>query len=202
MTTETTTTDPDDYRDLAMTALPLTDIHGPIAGTLADYGAAPSPAPAAPSAARGWLPIETAPKDGTDILLYAPAGEWEGRPTDARTTVGHWTTEEECRRQIGDCGGECRCPEYDHDDPYWLSWDGGFLPELPPTHWQPLPAAPGAQPAQPDVGPNIAVQDVAEQVERRVNERGGEATVDEIAALTIEVLWEMQRAALRSGEGR
>lgn len=109
--------------------------------------AAPSPAAAAPSAAQ-WLPIETAPKDGTDILLYAPAGEWEGKPTDARTTVGHWTTEEECRRQVGDCGGECRCPEYDHDDPYWLSWDGGFLPELPPTHWMPLPAAPGAQPAQ------------------------------------------------------
>jgi hypothetical protein len=45
-----------------------------------------------------------------------------------------------------------------------------------------------------DVGPNVAVQDVAEQVERRINERGGEAAADEIVALTIEVLWEMLRA--------
>jgi hypothetical protein len=55
------------------------------------------------------------------------------------------------------------------------------------------------QTAQPDVGPNVAVQDVAEQVERRVNERGGEAAVDDIVALTIEVLWEMQRAQPAQG---
>jgi hypothetical protein len=123
-----------------------------------------------PSVPAGWMPIETAPRDGTDVLLYAPAGEWEGKPTEARTTVGHWTTDDECRRQIGDCGGECRCPEYDEIDPYWLSWDGGFLPELPPTHWMPLPPAPGAAPPpSQDVtetakraAPGVAVGDVVE----------------------------------------
>ena len=46
-----------------------------------------------------------------------------------------------------------------------------------------------------DVGPNVAVQDVIEQVERRINERGGETAADDIVALTIEVLWQKQRAA-------
>ncbi|WP_395454661.1 hypothetical protein ACHMW5_13395 [Azospirillum melinis] len=75
----------------------------------------------------------------------------------------------------------------------------GFGSHAHPDDPHPLPCpdcnGSGAQPAQPDVGPNIAVQDVAQQVESRVNERGGEAAVDDIVALTIEVLWEMQRAA-------
>jgi hypothetical protein len=92
--------------------------------------------------AGGWRPIATAPKDGTEALLYAPIQEYNGTPTDERVTIGHWTTEEECREQIGDCGGECRCPEYKYHDPSWISWDGGFTVENPPTHWQPLPPPP------------------------------------------------------------
>lgn len=90
----------------------------------------------------GWQPIETAPKDGTDIMLGAPAQMFQGKPAEPRVTVGHWTSEEECRRQIGDCGGECRCPEYEHEEPSWISWDGGFTEENPPTHWRPLDAPP------------------------------------------------------------
>lgn len=90
----------------------------------------------------GWLPIETAPKDGTDILLGAPSQTFEGKPTAPRVTIGHWTTEEECRVHMGDCGGECRCPEYEEGEPSWISWDGGFTAENPATHWQPLPGAP------------------------------------------------------------
>lgn len=81
-----------------------------------------------------WQPIETAPKDGTDVLLFAPG----------RLTCGHWTTEAERRSFTGFCGGECRCPEYEYIEPYWLSWDGGFTTEHPPTHWQPMPTAPGS----------------------------------------------------------
>ncbi len=93
-------------------------------------------------AAREWLPIETAPKDGTDVLLSSIGQTFLGHPMPDRVTIGHWTTDEECREQIGDCGGECRCPEYRYDDPSWLSWDGGFTKENPATHWQPLPTPP------------------------------------------------------------
>ena len=82
-----------------------------------------------------WQPIETAPKDGTDILLGA-SGEFP------RSTVGHWADDDEMREVIGDCGGECRCPVYEYHDPCWLSWDGGFTKEHPPTHWMPLPEPP------------------------------------------------------------
>lgn len=86
-----------------------------------------------------WQSIETAPKDGTDILLA-------GRiPEGWRVTEGHWATDEECRVHIGDCGGECRCPEYEYEDPSWISWDGGFCEPWPATHWQPLPAPPALQ---------------------------------------------------------
>lgn len=89
-----------------------------------------------------WQPIDTAPKDGTVIILGAVAQEYQGQPVDPRATVGHWTTDEECRELVGDCGGECRCPEYIYHDPSWISWDGGFTAENPPTHWQPLPSPP------------------------------------------------------------
>jgi hypothetical protein len=80
-----------------------------------------------------WQPIETAPKDGTEIWLFGPA------PEGPRITIGHWSQEEECRAVIGDCGGECRCPEYDYCEPSWMSADGGFSKEWPCTLWQPLP---------------------------------------------------------------
>lgn len=86
----------------------------------------------------GWRDISTAPKDGTDILLYSAIGD---RSKDG-ATIGHWTTEEECRVDIGDCGGACHCREYDYVDPSWMSWDGGFTEEHPPTHWMPLPTPP------------------------------------------------------------
>lgn len=89
-----------------------------------------------------WRDIESAPRDGTDIILGAWGQTFRGEPVPDRVTVGHWTSEEECRRQIGDCGGECRCPEYDYDEPTWISWDGGFTAENPPNGWQPLPSPP------------------------------------------------------------
>lgn len=91
---------------------------------------------------QGWRTIDSAPKDGTEIILGAPAQEFHGKPVAPRSTVGHWTTDEECQEYIGDCGGECRCPEYRYHDPYWISWDGGFTEENPPTHWMPLPPPP------------------------------------------------------------
>ena len=93
-------------------------------------------------AAWDWQPIETAPKDGTHILLYTPAYDYQGARCDVRITYGYWDVPKH-GEQIGDCGGACRCPEYDDaSEPYWYSDDGGFLEELPPTHWMPLPPPP------------------------------------------------------------
>lgn len=89
-----------------------------------------------------WKDIDTAPKDGTHVLLYAPVQEHQGKPTEPRLTYGYWDTPEH-GKYLGDCGGSCRCPEYDDPHPpYWFSDDGGFTEEHPPTHWMPLPEPP------------------------------------------------------------
>ena len=76
-----------------------------------------------------WQPIATAPKDGTHVLLSYPG----------RVTYGYWLALE-VGKLVGDCGGVCRCPEYDEPpDPFWYSDDGGFTEEHPPTHWMTLP---------------------------------------------------------------
>jgi hypothetical protein len=81
-----------------------------------------------------WLPIESAPKDRNILLStnYAPLRVAEG-----------WWDEPEHGEYLGDCGGACRCPEYgDTPEPSWMSTDGGFTKEHPPTHWMPLPLPP------------------------------------------------------------
>lgn len=68
----------------------------------------------APSIPEGWQPIETAPKDGTEILLYCPHSE-------VKVTGGYF-----------DGHAERNC---------WIA--GGYMWQLlPPTHWMPCPAAP------------------------------------------------------------
>ena len=65
-----------------------------------------------------WQPIETAPQDGTDILVCVthnlPDGEWE-------TLM--W---------VDWCS-----PPYE-----WPHFAARFDIPFPPTHWRPLPAAP------------------------------------------------------------
>ncbi len=76
-------------------------------------------APAEAGAPEGWKPIETAPRDGTPILLFA-----RGLHAQASIRlVGWWA--------------------YGHG---WI--EAAFAPNHPtgvvPSHWMPLPAAPAA----------------------------------------------------------
>ena len=66
-----------------------------------------------------WRPIETAPKDGTEIILSR----------EARVTSGLWF----------DMGGDDEGAEGWSG---WVSQDGGFSEEHPPTNWMPLPEPP------------------------------------------------------------
>jgi len=81
-----------------------------------------------------WQPIETAPKDGTEILLYNEEGNIES---------GNWV---EAEPDGTDCMGS---------DAGWMSFSGLTFPgrsfgnpdyftkqQAPPTHWMPLPEPP------------------------------------------------------------
>lgn len=71
-----------------------------------------------------WQPIETAPKDGTAILLCdEESGKWDNQQWSS-CVVGWWDTDDEPEwRDNGDmgCNGQC---------------------EYEPTHWMPLPEPP------------------------------------------------------------
>jgi len=80
----------------------------------------------------GWKPIESAPKDGTRIMLSngkdVAEGWWvhdEGGITEHRDLDGRYIGQDESEGYIG-----------------WLDFDGGMLPE--PTHYRPLPPPPAA----------------------------------------------------------
>jgi hypothetical protein len=85
--------------------------------------------------ASAWQPIETAPKDGTTVLLAAPgrvtAGEWHAE---------QWPTAAEYHSSTGEYLGQHETGEC--VEASWYSWDGGFTNENPPTGWMPLPPAP------------------------------------------------------------
>jgi hypothetical protein len=74
-----------------------------------------------------WQPIETAPRDGTDILLAFPGYK--------RACIGHYYDRTEMK--FGQVVRESR----GWHDGYWLHI-GDEVPE--PTHWMPLPTLPDA----------------------------------------------------------
>lgn len=92
-----------------------------------------------------WQPIESAPKDGTEIIGFSPE---VGKPLLIRWIAPQdFMTTDECERYMD--GVE----EADADDaeawlenPDWACADfrsGDFLADdCQPTHWQPLPAPP------------------------------------------------------------
>lgn len=75
---------------------------------------------------KDWLPIETAPKDGTWIIAYRPDPDgWYD--TELGITICRW-------RKNDRTGKSYFTDTYELDD-YELA-------DYPPTHWMPLPEPP------------------------------------------------------------
>lgn len=101
---------------------------------------------AEPGSSAGWLPIDSAPKDGTPILLGRTADtDEDGELRDGVAVEGYWMNGYE---DGPDCMG--------HDDCWTDSLFNVFMPPrsfgieayrsegFQPTHWMPLPPPPGA----------------------------------------------------------
>ncbi len=88
-----------------------------------------------------WRPIETAPMDGAEIIIYregwvsAPRAKWgdhEGEDEDGREiTFGGWFL-----------ASEWDCPGVEDG---FIGWNEDIEGGCMPTHWLPLPPAPGAE---------------------------------------------------------
>ncbi len=113
---------------------------GPPCQTPAGHGCGVSPAEGVevavairalplPAGGSGWRPIETAPRDGTFVLLHVPDGLENGE-----VTIGaYWKADER------DAKGRFMKGNWDG----WLGMDVDIRSSwCDPTHWQPLPAAP------------------------------------------------------------
>lgn len=89
-----------------------------------------------------WRPIDSAPKDGREILLYAPATTYNGEPVAERITQGQWFVEEGGVTEHRDLDG--RWIGQDERQPWegWISFDGGFTEEHLPTMWREMPPPP------------------------------------------------------------
>lgn len=91
-----------------------------------------------PAAQPQWQPIETAPKDGSKLIL-----SYINRNDMPRTVMARWLTDDEAAETdadgVGLEGGWYECIDN------WDDYTEVAIHEGEPTHWMPLPAAPSAQ---------------------------------------------------------
>jgi hypothetical protein len=78
----------------------------------------------------GWMPIDTAPKDGTTVVLWS---KYHDEPITAAWVRGHWVSRWDGMTVIETQG-----------DTYT-----DYRDVSPATHWRPLPAPPAAQDHRP-----------------------------------------------------
>lgn len=75
-----------------------------------------------------WQPIETAPKDGTVVLLFGTfAGEISGVSDGKEMHIGYWKNGRS---------------DYDGNDWWRLAGGDAYTCWMRPTHWMPLPEKP------------------------------------------------------------
>lgn len=72
-----------------------------------------------------WQPIETAPKDGTWVLVYGFIND--GYQNECRITTAQWAKVLDYSDQY--------CWRYAH-------YESGHYGQIEPTHWMPLPPLP------------------------------------------------------------
>lgn len=82
-----------------------------------------------------WQPIETAPKDGTEVLLFVPGYIGGRRVMEGNIVVGAWIDDHAWGRE-GVWWSDISDPYEGHSGATADSVD------LTPTHWMPLPEAP------------------------------------------------------------
>ena len=97
--------------------------------------AAPQPAAPTQVETQGWQPIETAPKDGTRILIYTP------KATRQKVQEAYWVTPWEDAPE-----DECWW-----GTPHGPAGRGYTILTKSATHWMPLPAAPSTPPMEQDI---------------------------------------------------
>jgi hypothetical protein len=96
--------------------------------------------------ARAWRPIETAPKDGTPILVLAKAYHDGHCFHEARCSIAKWNMQgDSWTDQYGSLDGMDICQLTTTGT--WSSGGGWFQPNEV-THWMPLPEPP-QEPTQP-----------------------------------------------------
>lgn len=89
------------------------------------------------AAARGWMPIETAPKDGRDILGFVPSDIFP----EGKVVILSWREDDNVH--------EFAWLDHSYDD-FSTGWAST---PYDPTHWMPLPAPPSPQSPGDEGGP-------------------------------------------------
>lgn len=112
---------------------------------------AAAPAPAAVAVADGWQPIAAAQKSGRTLMLgfFNESGKW-------RTTRGQWFTQEHIDDTWEDAD-DCKAGWYE------TPVVGEDCYPVAPTHWMPLPTAPGSTPST--AAPAIPAADFQQRVQ-------------------------------------